>query len=1219
MKKTLLITLIIAATTAITTQAAINAGTVKIYLNPGHGSWGPNDRPMPTIPYPNLSSTGRPDTCGFYESNTNMWKVYGLYDELIKMGVNPSNIKLSRWKNGPYPYTGEDYTYNKQLSVICAEVNSFGADMFLSVHSNAATDGTMTNYPLFLYRGTDANELVAGSKAMCNALWPHMKYNANEIDYYSRNATDIRGDITFYGSSSTTGYLGVLKHSSPGFLSEGYFHTYQPARHRALNLDYCKMEGVRYARGIRDYFSLNNTGKGYIIGTVKDLNKTLEHSLYHYKSGSIDAYRPINAATIQLYKDGVLVGTYKTDNNYNGVFNFKNLEPGSYTINAYAEGYSDLVNQSFTVVANKTTYPKLYMTEGQSSGGGGENPPPTEAVKRIYAYDLRDTKNDDGSYTFSFTANSDALAAEIIFSDSITGDNLGSVTLTDVKEGHNIHTLTQEQLPGEENATMNWAVKLTGKTVTAVAKLNSDDAVYNYTRACVAVDDSPESDYMGRFYVIDRTGASAATNGLWAYNADYSRINSTILRGSETFGNPYRLTTDDEGTIYIADWGDGHSGVFRASPGNLNGTFTQFFQGTRESNGTITNDGAQVGCSTTSVDVVGSGSSTRMFTFNEDFEPNNVAIYNIGQPDGNIATSWNTSPSGVFQVNSLMLNGNSQVVGDNKGGVWVSQRRVKDQNLATTPSLIHVNEAGNINFNSGNDLPSLNGSPQAGFAVNRDNTLLAIGDGDQNVQVYDITWNGSLPVLRPKTSFAGGVGDVQQMSFDYAGNLVVGGTSVKIYSIPLDDNVCTTPAKKSLTITKQSTTPPVYVILKDIDTYSDTLNIQLTSNWMRSVKNEYANITFESDGIFNRGMAVSGDKVYVTGRSSGTSSASCYLDVYDKHTGQYLQQLLLSSNAQVAYLPCNDIMTDDEGNVLISNLTLHINSSPLVIQNVDTISGNVATVASLTCNGLDARIDYCNVLGNVTTGNFTIMAATASNNKIVRWKFENGVPVSTITTTVTEFYPATATTFGIAPRIIPVDETHALVKGTATQLTLYNLDDGTIAQSFSTNTELASNTLNANGGATFTMDGMSCMVYPYNDHSSATGIQFALAVGDTPANTTLKLAHLFPSRGMGAVNSQTYSTPVAAELSDDGKSAYVFVYAPGNGLASYTITSLKQGTIAVLGDVNGDGECTGSDVTALYNYILYNDSSSIVNGDQNGDGQITGSDVTAVYNIILGL
>ncbi|MBQ5509344.1 MAG: hypothetical protein IIT96_06240, partial [Muribaculaceae bacterium] len=57
----------------------------------------------------------------------------------------------------------------------------------------------------------------------------------------------------------------------------------------------------------------------------------------------------------------------------------------------------------------------------------------------------------------------------------------------------------------------------------------------------------------------------------------------------------------------------------------------------------------------------------------------------------------------------------------------------------------------------------------------------------------------------------------------------------------------------------------------------------------------------------------------------------------------------------------------------------------------------------------------------------------------------------------------------------------------------------------------------------------------------------------------------------------------------------------------------------IVGDVNGDGEVTGSDVTALYNAILFNDYSAIVNGDQNGDGEITGSDVTAVYNIILGL
>lgn len=43
---------------------------------------------------------------------------------------------------------------------------------------------------------------------------------------------------------------------------------------------------------------------------------------------------------------------------------------------------------------------------------------------------------------------------------------------------------------------------------------------------------------------------------------------------------------------------------------------------------------------------------------------------------------------------------------------------------------------------------------------------------------------------------------------------------------------------------------------------------------------------------------------------------------------------------------------------------------------------------------------------------------------------------------------------------------------------------------------------------------------------------------------------------------------------------------------------------AIKGDVNGDGTVTSTDVTALYNFLLYNDTSSLVNGDVNGDGNI---------------
>ena len=63
---------------------------------------------------------------------------------------------------------------------------------------------------------------------------------------------------------------------------------------------------------------------------------------------------------------------------------------------------------------------------------------------------------------------------------------------------------------------------------------------------------------------------------------------------------------------------------------------------------------------------------------------------------------------------------------------------------------------------------------------------------------------------------------------------------------------------------------------------------------------------------------------------------------------------------------------------------------------------------------------------------------------------------------------------------------------------------------------------------------------------------------------------------------------------------------------------VKEFTTTILGDVNGDGVVSSADVTALYDYILNNDTSNIVNGDQTGDGEITSSDITAIYSILLG-
>ena len=54
------------------------------------------------------------------------------------------------------------------------------------------------------------------------------------------------------------------------------------------------------------------------------------------------------------------------------------------------------------------------------------------------------------------------------------------------------------------------------------------------------------------------------------------------------------------------------------------------------------------------------------------------------------------------------------------------------------------------------------------------------------------------------------------------------------------------------------------------------------------------------------------------------------------------------------------------------------------------------------------------------------------------------------------------------------------------------------------------------------------------------------------------------------------------------------------------------------GDVNGDGEVTTIDITAIYNYLLNGDETFIATSDVDGDGFITTVDITAIYNILLG-
>ena len=861
----------------------------KIYVNPGHGSYGHDDRPQSTIPYPILSGLGIPDTCGFFESNTNLHKCLYLGKKLEQYGakVTYSHTECGPWpyekENGTYPQykfgvwqgnnienwnkwvvdsatwysdfgTNDPYTYckhpdirkyNRIPALIAQEVgdsvvNGYEFDCFISVHSNAPGDANdnMTNYPLFLYRGFDmensknsdesnnqTNENISyyspGSYEMADAAWKHCyeliegvgslchpyreepsvdkKFISGDLDFYYRSTAYPDGlhvdqDTLEFAGKEYYSYLGVIRHMVPGFLAEGYYHSYGPARHQALNYDYCRMEGLAYFRGILDYFGLEGEKVGYILGVIKDNNTPArDHKDYRYHPGSHDQWKPCDGAVVVLKKNGVEKKRYTVDQNYNGIFAFFDLEPGTYTLEST---FGDLeFSEQVVVRANETTYSRLY-------------PKTTPA---ICAYNLQ-VEEGTNSYTFSFDANSAATTAKIVFYND-SKQKIGEQSVSVVK-GYNEISIPVANIPGKSGQSISWAVDLTGEAIAEFELLQSDASLDVYpttSQLFHTVDNNPMSKNFGKIYVMHRANTNSSNltqakeSGLYVYDFELTRQNNSAYKGGLTFGHPTRMSIDEEGYLYISDWSDPYSGIYIANTADLTQNFTQFFQGTRNNNGVFTNNSKAVGASTTGNSIYGKGKDAKLYVFNEDqatgLPVNGITIYNIGQNDGTILREWSAAPSATITC-SGNISGNSALWGTSKG-VFMSQHR---DGYGTYASIHFYNTAGECVYMSpttsttNSEQSPIHGSYGGGFAVSPDETMLIINDGREKAQflVFDITWNGETPTLTLRDTYAHGLDAIRQMNWDYAGNLICSGDDgIHIFSVPTNNNNTIVPARQS--------------------------------------------------------------------------------------------------------------------------------------------------------------------------------------------------------------------------------------------------------------------------------------------------------------------------------------------------------------------------------------------------------------------------------------
>lgn len=406
---------------------------------------------------------------------------------------------------------------------------------------------------------------------------------------------------------------------------------------------------------------------------------------------------------------------------------------------------------------------------------------------------------------------------------------------------------------------------------------------------------------------------------------------------------------------------------------------------------------------------------------------------------------------------------------------------------------------------------------------------------------------------------------------------------------------------------------PGYVMKQDIDAnaYDAVNGYRLTNKWVRSVKSEYGNITFENKGQLNRGFAVVGDTIYVSGRESASTTAPAYLYLYSADTGERIKRMPLGYEATVPYYPCNDVQTDHAGNLVISNLTLNVGITPLVLLNVDKTTGALTKVASVTFSGLEeSRIDHCAVAGDVKSGDFSVFACPRYSTKLLRWQFRGGKLTSQQSVTMKGYAPSHATTSGIAPQLYAQDENIVYINGSGIYFTRYNFATGAIDGAFSTGSPMAPEGTNGNGGTAFTLGGAHYMLYPSGDFNSSFNFNLVQNTSDTSFDGH-QLMWCFPKRGLGNVNSDTWSAQCAA-VPVSATDAMLYLYVPGNGMAAYQLSKNVK-----FGDVNGDGNVDVSDVTALINMILGTTPADLEVADINADGILDVTDVTALINEIL--
>ena len=338
--------LMIAGVAAISAMA-LNYSDLIIYINPGHGGHDQsNDRNVVVYPY----ELG--DTMGFWESKSNMDKAFRMRELLRELGAK---VYMSRVTNTSADDLG--------LETIGRLANATGADLFLSIHSNATGTSNRVNFPIIFYRGYDNEPVIPEAKEWARAIGENLLTNKATI--WTSTNVNIRGDWSFQPTWGTQGY-GVLRALTvPGTLSEGSFHDYIPETYRLLSHEYKFTEAWNYRKAVSQHFGLPGVPYGAIAGR---LNDSRFPRIGDYKMFDDDLLETVDTAYVSLWDE---TGTTKlqettSGTDFNGIYAFRKVDPGKYMLKVSGNRHYE-TTAMVEVVADEISYVNLKVNKIRST------------------------------------------------------------------------------------------------------------------------------------------------------------------------------------------------------------------------------------------------------------------------------------------------------------------------------------------------------------------------------------------------------------------------------------------------------------------------------------------------------------------------------------------------------------------------------------------------------------------------------------------------------------------------------------------------------------------------------------------------------------------------------------------------------------------------------------------------------------------------------------